>query len=186
MQEWLSAKTTFIDAENVFLERIYQSARHNIEAWSEEDLKMHFIAFVLNLGELEPEDSIRTFFDKIISATLEGHFLKTKANFMIAFEVMDLLQAPYFHFQEYKQQTDPNGNPKAQVVEAMLIAQAINQNGKPIYGCSVISKFWDFVIMEGKAYCVSKSYDCTDKEELIQIIATLRKFKEIMKTRLLD
>ena len=40
--------------------------------------------------------------------------------------------------------------------------------------------------MEGRTYCLSQSYDCTDKNDLLHIIAALRKFKEILETRLLD
>jgi len=40
--------------------------------------------------------------------------------------------------------------------------------------------------MEAKTYSVSKAYDCTDKPELLAIIAILRRFREISATRLLD
>jgi hypothetical protein len=39
--------------------------------------------------------------------------------------------------------------------------------------------------MEEKTYCVSKSFDCSDDEDLLKIIAILRKFKMILETRLL-
>jgi hypothetical protein len=42
------------------------------------------------------------------------------------------------------------------------------------------------VVMEGKVYSVSPSYDCTDASDLLKIIAILRKFKEILETELLD
>jgi hypothetical protein len=66
----------------------------------------------------------------------------------------------------------------------LLIGQAKNQNGKPLYGAEVIGSNWRFVVMEGKEYCISKAYDCTDEPELRQIIAILRKFKEILTTEL--
>jgi hypothetical protein len=72
------------------------------------------------------------------------------------------------------------------VLEAMLIAQALNQNAKPIYGAYVIGKFWNFLILKDKSYFISKSYDCTEKEELMTIIAVLRKFTEILEAELLD
>lgn len=74
----------------------------------------------------------------------------------------------------------------AQLLEAMLIAQAINNNQNPIYGCEVIGKQWSFVVLIKKEYCISKAYDCTDKEELLEIIAILRKFRHILETQLLD
>jgi hypothetical protein len=43
-----------------------------------------------------------------------------------------------------------------------------------------------FVIMEGKDYCISKSFDATDKTSLLMIIAILRKFKYILETNLIE
>jgi hypothetical protein len=97
-----------------------------------------------------------------------------------------MVKVPYFHFQEYKKDKDPNGDPIAQLVEAFLIAQENNKNSKPMYGCYVIGRSWYFVVMEQKEYAVSSAYDCTDAQELHQIIAILRKFKEILETQLLD
>ncbi|SFE82185.1 hypothetical protein [Thermoflexibacter ruber] len=186
MQEWLMSQTTLLDYEQKLFDSILHHALENIEAWSEEDLKMNFIAFVLELSHLKSSKHIRTFFDKTIEAEIEGHFLKVKSDFMIAKGILDLVQKPYFHFQEYKKERDPHGDPLAQLIEAFLIAQAINQDDKPIYGGYVVGRFWNFVIIEGKQYCVSEAYDSTKQKELMQIIAILRKFREILETRLLD
>jgi hypothetical protein len=109
-----------------------------------------------------------------------------KTDFMIASGVLDSPEVPYFHFQEYKRQTDPNGDPIGQLLEAMLIAKELNQSDKPIYGCYVMGKLWNFMVLENTTYCISESYDCTKQAELLQIISVLRKFKEILETRLLD
>lgn len=74
----------------------------------------------------------------------------------------------------------------AQLLEAFLIGQAKNNDDKPLYGCEVIGTIWRFVVMQGRTYCVSRMYDSTTKEGLLQIIAILRKFKEILETRLLN
>ena len=55
-----------------------------------------------------------------------------------------------------------------------------------MYGLYVIGRYWYFVVMEGKNYCVSKGYDSTDKEDLLEIIAILRKFRVILETVLMD
>jgi len=147
---------------------------------------MNFIAFVIRLAGLKATQTIRTFYDKTIFATVEGIFLKTTTDFMIAKGILDLAKNPYFHFQEYKREKDPHGDPMAQLVEAFLIAQEINKNGKPLYGCCVVGRFWYFVVMQEKNYCVSMVYDCTDEKSLQQIIAILRKFEEVLLTRLID
>lgn len=186
MAEWTQAETTLNAFETYQFERKLNKAQDSIEWWHEEDLKMKFISFILDLAYLEEDsENYISYFEKTIAATVENNFLKVKTDFMIAKGVMDKPKKPYFHFQEYKKLKDPTGDPVAQLLEAFLIAQALNQNNKPIYGCTVTGKLWDFFIMEGKTYCVSKSYDCTEREELMKIIAMLRRFREILETKLL-
>ena len=68
----------------------------------------------------------------------------------------------------------------------MLIAQSLNKNGKPIYGAEIIGQNWKFVIMHGRDYCISRSFDSIDREDLLDIVAILRKFRYILETELLD
>jgi hypothetical protein len=186
MSEWTKAETSLDDAETRMFDRKLARAQNSIVWWQEEDLKMKFISFILDLAYLEEESDVYiTYFEKTISATVENTFLKVKTDFMLANGVMDKPKKPYFHFQEYKKLKDPNGDPVAQLIEAFLIAQELNQNGKPLYGCTVTGKLWDFFIMEGKTYCVSKSYDCTEKEDLLKIIAMLRQFRVILEEKLI-
>lgn len=186
MSEWTQAETTLNEFEAYQFERKLSKAQDNIEWWHEGDLKMKFISFILDLAYLEEDsENYISYFGKTISATVENNFLKVKTDFMLAKGVMDKPKKPYFHFQEYKKLKDPTGDPVAQLVEAFLIAQELNQNNKPIYGCTVTEKLWDFFIMEGKTYCVSKSYDCTEREDLMKIIAMLRMFRTILEKDLL-
>ncbi len=185
MQKWTDCTTTLQPDEQILFDKLLNKVRNNIEGWHEEALKMKFIAFVLALGYLEDTPNYKTYFEETISATVEGHFLKTKTDFMVAKGILDLPQVPYFHFQEYKKQREPSGDPVGQLLEAFLIAQEKNKNGNPLYGCTITGKYWEFFTMEAKTYCISRSYDCTDKEDLLQIIAILRKFKEILETYLL-
>ncbi|MCU0392973.1 MAG: hypothetical protein MUE81_17830 [Thermoflexibacter sp.] len=191
LAEWTNATTTLSPAEQQLFDDIRQDAVQNIAGWQEEDLKMMFISFVLRLGHLRNQPNYHTYFEKTISATVEGIFLKTKTDFMIAKGILDKPKIPYFHFQEWKPLKNPKGDSMAQLLEAFLIAQETNRaanlrTDKPLYGCEVVGKQWTFAIMEGKTYCLSKSYDCTEKDDLLQIIAILRKFKEILETKLLS
>lgn len=55
-----------------------------------------------------------------------------------------------------------------------------------MYGVDIMGANWRFVTMQGKAYCISKSFDAIDKSDLLTIIAILRKFRQILETKLLD
>jgi hypothetical protein len=186
IREWTDCETTLNEHEQYIFEIIWKDAVKKIDGWHEEELKMKFISFVLRLGYLEDNGKFSTYFERTIEATVDGHYLKTKTDFMVATGILDIPETPYFHFQEWKKHRDPNGDPVGQLLEAFLIAQEKNQNNNPIYGCTITGKFWEFFVMEYRTYCISKSYDCTEADDLMQIIAILRKFKEILETRLLD
>jgi hypothetical protein len=147
---------------------------------------MKFISHVLDLGKVvEDEKGIVSFFDKIISEKVEGIKLTVKTDFMIATGILDVYRKPFFHFQEYKPIKNPSGDPMAQLLLAFLIAQTKNQDNKPLYGVEVIGKNWSFVVIHEKEYCISNTFNCTEREDLLQIIAILRKFKEILFEKLL-
>ena len=186
MSEWLSVETpTFSMPEQYIFDNALTKAIKNIGGWNEEDLKMKFISDILPLGYLEDNGRFMTYFEKSLSGIVEGIALSVKSDFMVAAGVLDYPKQPYFHFQEYKPSKNPSGDSMAQLLEAMLIAQEKNKNGKPIYGCEVIGRNWNFVVMEGKDYCISASFDSVNREDLLKIIAILRKFRVILETELL-
>ena len=187
MKDWLNVETpSFNIPEQYIFDNAPTKAIKNISGWNEEDLKMKFISDILPLGHLEDNGRFMTYFEKSLSAVVEGISLSVKTDFMVAAGVLDYPKHPYFHFQEYKPSKNPSGDSMAQLLEAMLIAQAKNKNGKPIYGCEVIGRNWNFVILQDKDYCLSPSFDSINREELLKIIAILRKFRMILETKLLS
>jgi hypothetical protein len=186
MQAWLDVPFPDLSTveQYIFDEDLAYAQKH-IAGWNEEDLKMKFISNILKLGYLRDGDIVLGYFDRIISATVEGIKLTVKSDFMLAKGTLDVFRTPYFHFQEYKPYKNPSGDSMAQLLEAFLIAQEKNQNGMPIYGVDIVGKQWTFVIMEGKDYCMSKVYDSVDRTDLLLIIAILRKFKHILDTYLI-
>jgi hypothetical protein len=186
MQEWLDVDLpNFSIGEQYNFDITFERGQQFISTWSEEDLKMKFISPVLELGKLLEDEKFASFFDKKLSAKVDNYDLVVKADFVVAKGLMDYMERPFFHFQEYKPQKNPTGDPMAQLLEAFLIGQAENDDKKPLYGCEVIGRNWTFMTMEERTYCVSKQYDAMDKDDLLHIIAILRKFREILETRLL-
>ncbi len=187
MKEWLEVeKPTLSPKEKEIFEEKHELIVHNHLTWSEEDLKMKFITHVLDLGHLKDEKGVVGYFDKLIWAKVEGIMLKVKSDFMLAKGYLNLPQNPYFHFQEYKPNLKPTGEPIAQLIEAFLIGQAKNEKPIPLYGVEIVGESWRFMIMEGKEYCISKSFAATEKDNLLKIIAVLRHFKHILFTKLID
>jgi len=186
MVEWMNASVGLSTIEQTVFDKLITRAIRDIEGWQEEDLKMKFLSPVLELAHFMDDQEVYSYFEKTVSATVDGHFLKTKTDFMLAKGILDKPQQPYFHFQEWKPHKRPTGDSMAQLLEALLIAQELNQHQFPMYGCEVMGKYWSFVILEDKSYCISKSYDCTEQDDLLQIIAVLRKFKQILEKLLLN
>ena len=188
MTDWLNVETpAFSVVEQANFDDTYEVGRQHINNWSEEALKMKFISPVLKLGNVMlDENNAVSFFDKKLAATVQNHALSVKADFVIAKGIMDFMEKPYFHFQEYKPDKNPTGDSMAQLLEAFLIAQKLNNDGKPLYGCEVNGATWIFLTLEDSSYCVSKAFDSRDKEDLLCIIAILRKFRHILKTVLLN
>ena len=185
MQEWLNVTNPQFDSREEGNFEYLTQKFYKVSTWSEEDLKMKFISPILELGLIMENPNFVSFFDKKLEAKVEGHNLSVKADFVVAKGLLDYMIRPFFHFQEYKPGKNPTGDPMAQLLEAFLIGQTKNDDGKPLYGCEVIGADWRFVTMEKKNYCVSKTYDSTEREELLQIISILRKFREILETKLL-
>ena len=178
LSEWLSQENQveLNSGEQYLFNLIFFDAQEKIEYWHKEELKMKFIAFVLKLGYLVDRPPYNTYFKQTIKATVDRIFLKIKVDFMMAEGVLNQPQKPYFHFQVWKKYRNPADEPIAQLLTAFLISQEINPTSQPMYGCVVTGKFWEFIIMSGNNYFISKSYDCTEEESLISIITILRKF----------
>ena len=88
---------------------------------------------------------------------------------------------PFFAFNEYKKETNPDGDPGGQALAAMLVGQQQNQstdNNFPIYGGYIIGRNWFFMVLEGEKYAVSKAFQSTEYEEALQILRILYQLKQ--------
>jgi hypothetical protein len=187
MQEWLDVTTPVLNVgEQYFFDKLFSKVGEQIRGWNEADLKIKFIRPVLELGQLIDDEIVMSYFDRNISAVVDDVRLNVNSDLMLSKGILDFIKTPYFHFQKYSPYKNPSGDSMAQLLEAFLIAQAKNKNGKPIYGIDIIGANWRFVTMEGRTYCISKAYDVTDKADLFDIISILRKFRWILETRLMD
>jgi len=87
---------------------------------------------------------------------------------------------PYFCFQEYKREIDPNGEPAGQVLAAMLVAQELNEYEHPIYGCYVKGRLWVFLVLQGRQYSLSAGNVAT-QDDIFTIFKVLRGLKPIIR-----
>jgi hypothetical protein len=91
---------------------------------------------------------------------------------------------PFFCMHEHKRSVDNEGQPDAQVLAAMLVVQAEEQKTKPIYGLYIVGLIWNFMVLNGNEYCISKSFNAEDAE-IFDIFKLLKALKHIIKTELM-
>ena len=178
MEEWLSASGTLNERDASFIAESLEKLIENADSWNEEELKMSFISMVIFLARFNKP--IRTYYDREITAVIEGYNVNCKADMMLSKGIGELIKTPYFFLHEYKREKKYSGDPVGQMLGGMLIGQAKNTDGKPIYGCYVQGRYWFFSLLEGKKYIISKGFDTSEMDDVQKVIFILRRLNEII------
>ncbi len=179
LQNWfdLSKNYEIDEFEQKYLLRVQDTMIDRVDSWNEVELLEHFIAPVLSLINFN-SDNWGFFSERTMSATINDILLTGKPDAVIA-KGRYSPKIPYFCFNEYKKEVETKGEPKGQCLAAMLVAQELNNNEKPIYGVVVKGQNWFFMVLKGKEYAISNSYKGTD-EELFEIVKLLKHLKTII------
>ena len=153
------------------------------KAWNEVELENKFISPLILTAGIE-DHTIGYFLERYMEGIVGDYELSGIVDGMIAKGFRDP-DVPYFCIHEYKKSVENQGTPDAQVLAAMLVARAYNNNyHKPIYGLYVVGLTWNFVVLDGQTYCVSKDYT-SDGEDVFAIFKMLKAIKQIIKTELM-
>lgn len=153
--------------------------------WNEEELKMRFLAHIFAISNIDEPHKIKIFYERVLKDEVNGHDVYVKCDCMVASQLgVNTPKAPYFFLQEFKKAKNPD-DPEGQMLLAMVAAQHLNDNGKPVYGCWLQGKNWTFAALYGKQYCVGRQYDASISEDLHQILYILRNLKTIILSELL-
>lgn len=163
---------------SLFADGLHKNAPH----WNETDLSMHFIGPMFSIAQFVEQYRFNLFAQQNIEAAVNNIRLFGRVDEIIATGFREP-KTPYFAFNEYKRQTDPNGDPAGQCLAAMLAGQAINEKQEPIYGCYVIGATWYFMILDGTNYAMSNSFDGRDNDESLQILRILKALKQVCMER---
>jgi len=177
LEEWIAATFSVNEYLRAGLDRLKNKLKKKAKAWNEDELKMFFIAPLLEEVELETE-YFQPFTQRNFSSTINDIEIGGRVDFVIA-AGKRRPKVPYFCLHEYKQEENPKGDALGQLLIAMLVAQTINEKEIPILGVYIIGRNWFFVILNGKEYAVSNEYNASD-DDIFQIFAILQKSKEIM------
>ena len=147
------------------------------DAWNEVELAEYFIGPVLSLVNFNtPHFTI--FSDRTITAIVGDYELSGEPDAVIATGRYSP-KIPYFCFHEYKRSFEPKKDPAGQALSAMLAARELNPRKHPMYGMYVVGKLWQFMVLNGNEYCISKGF-LADDEEIFDIFKILKALKVIL------
>jgi len=182
LEEWLGASEEITELEkNILL--FYQSQLIlNHANWNEQELIQNFIGPVLALVQFTTPKS-NAFSERPLKYTFpNGIELIGEVDGLIA-GGKKKPKAPYCCIQEFKKENDAKGDPTGQALSAMLVAQALNNDGLAVYGGVIRGQEWSFILLEGNQYAVSLEFNAA-KNELFQIFQILKRLKRTVFQRI--
>ncbi|MDM8524984.1 hypothetical protein QUF80_16560 [Desulfococcaceae bacterium HSG8] len=178
LQAWLNGKNEISEQERGYVSLLREYLQEHAEDWNEQELSMHFIGPMFALVKFDYERRFSLFAQRPLNGAVEGTEMGGRPDGLIATGYRRP-QKPYFCFQEYKKEKDPEGDPQAQVLAAMLVAQEINEHRFPVYGCYVRGRLWFFMALRGKEYAVSQGHLAT-REDIFDIFRILKVLKQMI------
>ena len=181
LKDWLSTRDVVSKRHKSLLLDLQGLLDFNVRSWNEQELDRHFIGPVLSMINYSTLKS-NLYSERAVEGIIGDWRLYGKPDCFLASGRRDP-EIPYFAFQEYKKMTDPDGDPAGQALAAMLVGQALNADGLPIYGCHVIGGDWYFMTLEGKEFAISRDYSALTTE-IFDIFRTLNVLKNIVAERI--
>jgi hypothetical protein len=159
-----------------FLNDLISENKDFIKDYNEEDLKINFIAPILNkIHYKDIENEIRAFYNESLSYETKEFILTGNCDFYVSKGLFSP-EKPYFFIQEFKKGIQYS-NPEPQLL-AELIA-AVELNGfTTMKGAYIVGAIWNFVILEKLdknkyQYFISDNFDSTKIEDLTAIYKNL-------------
>lgn len=177
LEDWLGGNAQISETERLILTAFRERLLRNVHDWNETELAHYFIGPVLTLVDYTTEH-FNLFAERPFQAVVDGIEMAGKPDGMIATGWREP-EKPFFCFHEYKKETDPEGDPAAQTLAAMLSAQELNEHQHPVYGCYVKGRDWFFMALQGKEYAISEPYIAT-RDDLFDIFRMLKVLKQIL------
>jgi len=179
LDEWCKNTKNYSinEHEDYLLNKIKFQLIDRVDDWNEQELIEHFIAPIFALIDFNTLE-YGMFSERLIKANIGEYELSGYPDAIVA-KGRRIPKIPYFCFNEYKKEKESSGDPQGQCLAAMLVAQDLNNNTKPIFGVVVKGINWYFMVLQGKEYAISNAYKASD-EELFEIVKLLKHLKTII------
>jgi hypothetical protein len=134
--------------------------------WNEVELENKLISPLIVFSGISNQ-KYSYFLERELRDTIDDYEISGRVDGMIATGFRNP-RKPYFCLSD--------GDPKGQALIAMLMAQHLNDNAKPIFGSYIIGRNWCFMALVGKEYAISTDFSCVDDEifDIFRIMKSLR------------
>lgn len=177
LDSWLATAYEPSEFEQTYLLKLQETLILGVDSWNEAELENKFISPLIVFVGFDNE-RFAYFLERDLRGIVGDYELMGRVDGMIASGFRNPHQ-PYFCLSEYKKHLDPAGDPAAQALAAMLVAQELNEQRLPIYGTYIIGRNWFFMTLSGREYCISQNYSAT-KDELFDIFRIMQGLKQII------
>jgi hypothetical protein len=171
LKNWLASQTDISDQERSMLLFFQGRSLDMVDNWNEQEYALNVIGPILSITDFTTEES-NFFAERALAGIVDGEELNGVPDGIIAKGRREP-EIPYFCLQEWKREKDPDGDPAGQCLAAMLVAQELNQNQHPVYGCYTLGRNWFFMALQGREYAISNSYTVT-RDDIFDIFRILR------------
>jgi hypothetical protein len=165
----------------IFLTNLLEQNKFLLKSYNEEDLKIKFIAKILNYIDFQSyENNFREFYELMISYKTDKFIFTGTTDFVVSKGLL-YSEKPYFFIQEFKK-GKVNTDPEPQLLAELISAIELN-NDTSMRGAYIVGAIWNFVILEklGKEryqYFVSENFDSSKIGDLKGIYRNLVFVKE--------
>jgi hypothetical protein len=183
LEAWITCKYELSEANKALLVELSELFLFEGDSWNEEELKINFIALLINVVKPNVAGKIKSFFERNINVETDHFEISVDVGMIFAKPMgKNTPKEPYFFLQELKKGKKSTNDPEAQMLAAMLAAQIKHQNlqqhQKAMYGGYVVGRHWYFAILEEKKYSLSRAFDVTNIADIQQVTFNLIKIKE--------
>jgi hypothetical protein len=182
MEYWLEYTDIPTTQEIEVIKNLSYDLRHQGNLWNESELEIFFLSPLLLMVNYNSV-GVKTFVEREISAEVNGIALSGVVDWIVSVG-KGKPKAPFFCIKEFKKIKNSSNDPEGQLAATMLAAQALNKNGKPIYGAYLLGREWIFCILQGNKMVQSQSYLATDEKGLTDIFMIMKNLKKIIAAQL--
>ncbi len=177
LDNWITMDSEVTEFERTSLNYLREHLLLRGHTWNETELRDQFIGPVISLVNFD-SDEVRYFAERNLSGLIEGWEVSGRVDALIAQGRWEP-EKVYFCLNEYKKEKDPEGDPGAQALAAMVVAQEHNADQSPVYGLYVKGKLWYFMVLCGKEYAITEPYTAS-REHIVNIFMILKTLKQMI------